>query len=330
MNNQIQLNTVSTLFNTFFGTNGMGWLMVKLLSIPIIFMILLVILEHYVKQKSVRYYIRKNRIELLTPLFAIIGYTVSYFFSSNQGLSLFLNIIITFIALSVIIYSKTKEKDFYFVSLQRAIDKEDWIGDGTFEHDRVYNGYKITNSFLGFIFSKCLIWSDYTLDFESKILKTSLGVILRATNLSNFVMLQVFENEIKPHIWINGFWQAWEPAKENLIFSEKLSSDEWYKFKFQCNKKSIRIRISDINGHGIFDRVWKIPSGSIYYTAPENSGLITKGVLSSIPFPINLEYGTIGFRNDGEETAVIKDVLIEKLQGVVEIENNQISFSLLP
>ena len=32
-----------------------------------------------------------------------------------------------------------------------------------------------------------------------------------------------------------------------------------------------------------------------------------------IPFPISLEYGSIGFRNDGDENALIKEVLIKKL-----------------
>ena len=32
-----------------------------------------------------------------------------------------------------------------------------------------------------------------------------------------------------------------------------------------------------------------------------------------IRFPINLDYGTFGFYNDGQENALVKDVLIEKL-----------------
>jgi len=32
-----------------------------------------------------------------------------------------------------------------------------------------------------------------------------------------------------------------------------------------------------------------------------------------IPFPINLEYGTIGFRNSGSEKALVRYVLIEKI-----------------
>jgi hypothetical protein len=299
----------------FWSANGIGWLMIKTLSLPFLLMIALLFLERFIQEKRVKYYIRKNKIEFLTPLFAIFGYIVNYLFSGSQGVSLFVNIVITFIALIVIIYAKTKEKDFYFVSLQKPVDREDWIGDGIFQYDRVHDGYMITNSFLGFIYSKCLIWSDYTLEFESKILNTSLGVTLRATNLSNFIMLQVFETGIKPHIWINGFWQAWEPAEANLVFNKKLNSDKWYKFKFQCDKSSIRIMIANLENQIIFDRVWKIPAGNIYYKAPENSGIITKGILSSIPFPINLEYGTIGFRNNGEEKAIIRDVLVQKLQG---------------
>ena len=129
-------------------------------------------------------------------------------------------------------------------------------------------------------------------------------------------MLQFFDYGIKAHIRINGFWQDWEPAATKLSFNKKLDADKWYRSCIQCDKDSIRIRIFNKNGHQNFDRVWKIPSGHIAYQLPQSAGLVAQAVAASIPFSINLEFGTVGFRNDGQENALVKDVLIEKMQGV--------------
>jgi hypothetical protein len=301
---------------------SMMWSIVKMfwpfLVFPIVLGIVFRVLEVLVKEKRFRYFLRKHRSEFFTFLFAIFGYIISYMFLKKPGVAFFLSVLITFIATIVLVYSKISERDFYFISLRRNVDREDWMGDGVFQYERVNRTFAITNSHSGFIYSKCLTWSDYVFDFEFKILNTSLGVILRATNLSNLIMMQIFANGIKAHIRINGFWQSWEPKVTNLSFEKNLKLDNWYRAKFYCDKGSIGIKIYDMREKLLFDRVWKIPSGSITfsYNPPKEIGLVAKSVISSIPFPINLEYGTIGFRNDGDEKALVDSVLVEKLQGI--------------
>jgi hypothetical protein len=283
----------------------------------IVFVVVTKLLETFVKQKTFEYFLKKNKPEIFTFMFAVIGYIVSYTFLKSPGLLFLLSVIVTFVATVVLIYLKMREKDFYFISLQKDADREDWIGKGIFKYERAHNAYTITDSYSGFIYSKCLTWSDYVLEFDFKILKESLGVILRATNLSNLVMMQISEEGIRPHIRVNGFWQAWESKESKLVFNKKINLDKWYWIRLQCDKGSIRIRIYNADSQAVFDRVWEIPSGDIPFTyeLPNNFGLVAKGTKSSIPFPINLEYGTIGFRNHNQEKALVKNVLIEKLQG---------------
>lgn len=262
---------------------------------------------------TISYFLRENKAELITAIFAALGYIASYTYFKDPGLSFFWSMIITLAAIIVIVYSKTRDKDFYFVSLFRRIQKEEWIGEGTFEYDKTHKAYAITNSFSGFIFSKCLTWSDYRFTFDFKILNTSVGVILRATNLSNLVMFQIFDHGIKTHIRVNSFWHVWEPAEKNLTFNEKLNMDEWYKCDLECNKGNIRIRVYNSKGKQVFDRDWNIPTGQVSFNFPKVKGLVIQAALSSIPFAINLEYGTVGFRNDSKERAVVRNFLIEKL-----------------
>lgn len=289
----------------------MLWIFFTLMGLKFVF----ILLERYVQKQSVKYFLRRHKIELITFITAIVGYLISYIFVKRPDLTLMISIIITLAVTIVIIYTKAKDRDFYFFTLQKSKDREDWLGEGVFEYDRLHDSYVITDSHSGYIFSKCLTWSDYQLSFDFKILKTSVGVILRSTNLSNLVMLQIFDHGIKAHIRVNGFWQAWEPRQTSLIFDKALCLDNWYHASIQSNKREIRIIFFDNEDKIIFDRVWGIPTGHISFSAKQHvsDDEKSKVEISQIPFSINLEFGTVGFRNDGEERAVVKNMLVEKI-----------------
>ena len=83
----------------------------------------------------------------------------------------------------------------------------------------------------------------------------------------------------------------------------------WHKIQFTLDKNDISIKIihgdktDDYCGH------WTVPSGIVYFNYSGTRE--EKGI--NIPMPIIVEYGSIGFRNDGHESAYIKNVLIEKM-----------------
>lgn len=285
-------------------------------------LIFMAIISIAVQRKTVRYFIRENQLEFLTAFFTLAGYVVSYYFIQQPDRSFFFNAALLLVAMIIFVSLKTKERDFYFIPLKRAKDREDWIGEGIFQYERTHDAYSITNSSSGFIFPKCLIWSDYKLEFHFKILKTSLGVILRATNLSNLVMLKISDTGIKTHIRINGLWQSYD----QLDFKKRIDLDDWYLCSIHCDKSLIRIGIDEwvervdpedsskviTETNRVFDRTWKIPSGHI---SPEmkDAPIMQKLTIQYVSFPINLEYGTFGFCNDGTENALVRDVLVEKI-----------------
>lgn len=155
----------------------------------------------------------------------------------------------------------------------------------------------------------CLTWSDYELSFKFKIIKDCLGVIVRAVNLSNYAVLQIQTNGIRPHIRINGGWHWWETEAANLGFTKSLSLDKWYKCIFSCNKGVVDIKLLE-DDHLVFERQWAIPEGKVVFRFEKED---KKDQPIEIPFPINLEYGSIGFRNYGDEKAFVKNVLVQKL-----------------
>ncbi len=256
--------------------------------------------------KRLYYFLKGYTLDFMTLIFAIISAYMVYHFTNDQNIQLRISILIAVVSLLIIIFIREREQDFIFSALTWRGDKELWIGYGEFEFNRVHNAYVITNSEPGFINSKCLTWSNYQMDFDFKIANKTLGIIVRAVNLSNYVMLQITPSSIRPHIRINGGWKWWEVEETGLIIEKPLSMDKWYKAKISCDKSEISLCLYCDN-NSMLDRVWKIPVGNLFF------GFKEKDVGVIIPFPINLEYGSFGFRNYGDEKAFIKNVLIQKI-----------------
>lgn len=259
--------------------------------------------------KQIKYFWRKYKIDLITGLFAVIAYLLAFLWSKEPKQQLLWSLAVTVVATAVVIYARAKDIDFFFLPLRSRADKEDWLGRGKFEYSRTHNAFHITDSFFGFIFSKTLAWSDYRYSFDFKIMKECVGAIVRAVNLSNLVMLQIREDSIRPHIFVNGAFQVWETSDTGLTLSEKLNLDVWYHCILHCDKDSIRIEILKA-GKSICDKTWRIPQGSMNFTYKRPEITEPEAI---IPFAINLEYGSVGFRNHGQEDALVKDVLVEKL-----------------
>jgi hypothetical protein len=123
-------------------------------------------------------------------------------------------------------------------------------------------------------------------------------------------MLQITQTGIRPHVRINGAWTIQEAENVNLIFPDgRLSLDQWYKCHVSCDKEAINIKIDDKKGE-VLNRQWRLPQGNLIFSFKRDEE-DTRPV--NIPFPINLEYGTVGFRNSGNEKALMKNVLVEKI-----------------
>jgi hypothetical protein len=264
--------------------------------------------------KKLKYFFRSFKGDFLTAIFAVSSTILALRFAENPKILFLYSIVITIITLVTFIYLRLREKDFYFIPMTNRKNKDDWFGHGLFEYERNEKCFTITDSDSGYIYSKALIWSDYKFSCEFKIVKQALGIVLRAINLSNYAMLQITPNGIRPHIRVNGNgWYIKECKDAELCFTDPryfpLSLDKWYRCVFYCEKSTISIKLFEDKVE-IFDRKWEIPQGqSVLFRFPTDKA--EESILSM--FPINLEYGSVGFRNDGTEKALVKDLLVEKI-----------------
>jgi len=241
----------------------------------------------------------------------IIDIGLAYFAYINiDNLQVFLfTVIVLITSLIYIVYRKTKDKDFFFLPMDTYDSKKDWVGRGELNYLRGGSCYEISNSHSGFIFPKTLNWDDYYFSFDFKIINASLGWIVRAVNLSNYLMFQCFQDYVKPHIRINGEWIVFPPEKVNFMFDEKLQIDEWYKAIIICEKRDMRIKITSYkNKEVFFDRNWSIPEDrvQVIYSKDGNNEL-------KLSQTIDFDFGAVGFRNHGHEKGYFKNVLVEKL-----------------
>ncbi|MDD5173480.1 MAG: hypothetical protein PHV48_01465 [Candidatus Omnitrophica bacterium] len=258
-------------------------------------------------KKKVKYFYRRYKKELFSTAVTIILTIIPLCIpDSNIKISLSLSLMVIFFGLIVTIYFYLKEKDFFYISFNRREDKDDWAGEGNFEYFRSDKSYMITHSYSGFIFQKIFTWTDYRIYFDFQITNKCLGVILRAMNLSNYIMMQINYYGIRPHLRINGGWLIQEAEQEGLVFPQKLLKNTWYRCEILCDKRMICIKIIDKNKF-IVDQKWRIPSGAVPFVFSGENAKVT------IPFPIDLEYGTVGFRSDGDESALVRDLLVEKV-----------------
>ena len=265
------------------------------------------------EMKKILFFIRNYKFDLLTTFFAVVSYFVSFKYSGDSKTTLLLSLVITLFSVSLIVYLRLRDKDFYFIALTRQQDKDDWIGRGTFDYRRTNDSFLITESEPGYIFSKTLNWSDYKYEFDFKLSNKCLGAIVRAANLSDYSMFQIWSSGIRPHIRINGGWAHWEAEESGLKFDKNLSLDKWYKCRITCEKDMIEIQILD-EYISIFQRSWSIPHERFGFPFPQKDDDSDKaGKTTIIHFPVNLDYGTVGFRNDGDEKALVKNILIEKI-----------------
>jgi hypothetical protein len=254
---------------------------------------------------KVQIFFKKYWSELLAFIAAVFLTVVAFLFLFSPY-NFIISVIIIICSTFFQIYFKSKEKNFYYYSFDRPGQEQDWIGRGILRFVKTDKCFEITESDVGFILPKTLNWDDYCYKLEFKITNTSLGFIVRAVNLSNSVMFQIMEDKIKPHIRINGNW-VWMDVEK---FNQKLNLDNWYKLEAACEKRQVRIRISDNKGETLFDRHKPIPL-DLKVNIPQD--LEGKKIETQYIQNIDLDFGAIGVRNFGNERALIRNIFVEKL-----------------
>lgn len=258
------------------------------------------------------YSIQKYWRELLTFTFATISAYVAFVYRDDPGVSFIFSILLTTVLLILTLYFILKEKDFYYLALDKYADKENWFGSGKFEFDKTNNAYVVADTDAGYIYAKTLLWKDYYLKLEFKILNKCLGVVVRANNLSNYVMLQIRKDAIRPHIRANGGWIPYETNVTGLTYEKDIKDGEWDLLEARVKGEDIEIIIRSKSSI-VINKHWKIPSGKITVPIYDKSDEQRKNMTHIMDVVASYDYGSFGFRNGHGERALVKDLLVKNI-----------------
>lgn len=144
--------------------------------------------------------------------------------------------------------------------------------------------------------------------YEDNKIRQLLGVIVRAQSLDDYYMLEIWKIDkdivLKPHVRISGVWRA--PIYTSPI-AHKLSKDQsLVKLRLILKDRIASLYIDDDNN----PLVWVLPSQYEIDLGKRNIYL-KDGFVREISF--NNRAGMFGFRNYGNELAIVKNLKIKSL-----------------
>lgn len=249
-----------------------------------------------------KYLAKQNYASLITAIVDIILVLGSLIILETKSAAL-VSVIIIVVSIVVLVRLNMTAKTSYYLPLKNQNEEHGWIGRGDWEYDRTENAFFIANSNLGYIFSKTLLWDDYSLCFEFKIIDRCCGWVVRADGLSSYLMLQCTTEAINPHIRIDGTWLNEKQLSKKFTHNNKLESHKWYKAKLTCDKRLIKFKIWDLlTNNEISTGEWEIPTTIIipFKTSSGEKLLIKK--------EIEFDFGAFGFRDHPSEKAYIRKI----------------------
>lgn len=260
--------------------------------------------------KKIFFFFRTNLSETIAFVIAVVGSLIAFWFTQQKDLLLWSSLVLALTLYLMVIVIKRVGKDFYFIFFEDERDSKDWIGNGSFNYYPKGKSFLIKDSEAGFLYSKCFGWVDYEFSLDFKILNQCLGVIIRAVDQSNYVMLQIGKTGIRPHIRTNGGWIPKEAEEFNLVYDKPFNDGDWYKLVINLKNNTVNIKIVNMNNVVAFERNWDILNGIV--SIPVRDKDDKEKIVGILDTHVNYAYGTLGFRNVAGEQALVKNLLIKK------------------
>jgi hypothetical protein len=162
--------------------------------------------------------------------------------------------------------------------------------------------------------SGCLLknhyWKNFEMTFQCKFPNGTdnqvIGIIFRAKNLSDYLMVQIHhdESQINPHVRMEGIWER--------IYGNWPVTNLTRNRLFNVNLKVIDEKVNlSINGTEVLS--WFIPTNSDIRTSGTSDtkdAFVPKIDFRSI-------YGKVGFRAYENEGAIIKNLKIKRIKSII-------------
>lgn len=259
--------------------------------------------------------------------FSLLGIVIFYFFQKPQFLSL-LNLsfsvsdinnfpinlfFVIFWILIFLLLKKIREILAGFLLSFKNYNFKSWMWPYYWEYQGNARLWKeddtlyVTDTNSGCIL-KGYYWKNFEMTFSCKfpegVDNQIIGIIFRAKNLSDYLMVQINneKNIITPHIRMEGIWETIEGP---WSFAH-LERNKYFKVKLKVLHTIVKLFINDTK---ILD--WVIPSNSDIKLDKKDKDSTENSFVPRIDF--RTIYGKIGFRAYYDEGAIIKKLFVKRI-----------------
>lgn len=203
-----------------------------------------------------------------------------------------------------------------------------WIFNGKTETTAEVDELYVQSSRAGCLL-KTHVWKDFRMTFELKFVKhlmKYIGIVFRAEDLENYLMLEVFREDggssdgkpiwksgIKPHIRYKGGWEMiYREIYNDLDFSDFTQvilevKDDTVRLFYKGEPKFTWIVPTHVD-------VNHIEAGVRQKDEEKKEELIAKEIARNVQeIPFRVAYGKVGFRAHPGQGAIIRNLKIEPL-----------------
>jgi hypothetical protein len=181
---------------------------------------------------------------------------------------------------------------------------EEWEYYGGWRTERVGNHYMliVTESGNGGIARPCRLWTDYSFEFETKIVKHNTSWIIRARDIFNCVMLQCQPTSLNPHFRVDGEWIKLDP----IPLPQQLPVNTWFDVRITVTGTRViaTVRVDGTEREILNDRL--LEPGNVPVTVSGDPSQ-KKNIFASYPM------GSVGFRESSKrECAHFQNVRVTR------------------
>jgi len=185
----------------------------------------------------------------------------------------------------------------------RVTDNWEYAGSWQVIQDGQNRYLAVTNSDDGGIAKACRLWDDYEFEFETKIVQSNSGWIVRARDLQNYVLLQCGRDQLIPYFRVNG-----EFLKMNAVrLPALLPLQEWYGVRIKVSGSQLMVAITvDGKTYVLLDEpllATQVVSGR---RAGNNEG-------QDFTLALSNTFGSIGFREWETENACFRNIKVTRI-----------------
>jgi len=205
-----------------------------------------------------------------------------------------------------------KPGDTFSENFRAGVNPRIWEYEGSWHTELDENGkpvLNVTNSELGGLAIPCLSWTDFELQFETRIMKACTAWMVRASSLNDCFMVQLTTDLIRPHIRASGLWEVISSEPHGL----PIKVSEWFSVRTLVRGAWITVYIF-INGKEHLTLQQRLLGARPAVPVEIHVGDQGSGKTFLHFLAISTRIGSFGFRLFGEETAQFRNIKAYRLR----------------